>query len=305
MTRESDANKQLLAEYQASTQHEEETQESLRKDAAMLQDDFVQYQRKVSKAIGELMEVELGAVRALQAEVEAMREQMCGFMRGLVAMPRQRSSSASTREPLVSALHKKVQKLKASFTYLKFRSIMGSSNTDNQVNFVSAPSEEPLSANENGNGTDGDLNPDKASVNRPQKENRPGNAGNGIGLPSHGGRKSLGLSGDGESGGKASSTNLGQKSSTSQSQALPSPYEEILKTGAPGQKNGNGCRSQSARIVRPLEKTAGRLNRKSSLCKVQTGLPVTVVQKKIDKESDPLGFDPSRKKSGRSTLKLL
>lgn len=121
--------KQKLILYRTAAENEmQDTREALAQIVSIHEETSVHF-GEMSRSLEEFRGDILERQRHLEEEVRVVSEEALGFMSTML-----RPASPNLDAANVQTLHKKVQKLKASFAYLKFRSMMGVEKKQNDEN---------------------------------------------------------------------------------------------------------------------------------------------------------------------------
>ena len=120
--------KQKLLLYKKSAEDEKEDNKRLLQEIKTIQDENAFHQQALYESMEAFREEALGKQKQMESEVQALNEEAISFMSSLL-----RPTSPNLEQPNVQRLYKKVQKLKASFTYLKFRSMGRMQQNDENV----------------------------------------------------------------------------------------------------------------------------------------------------------------------------
>ena len=116
--------KQKLLLYKRSAENELHDNAQTMAEVLAIHERCAAHHTKVTESLAEFRAEVLRGQERMEREVGVLTSEALEVLRGLVGGPAAPGSSRE-KEACLSALHMKVQKLKASFSYLKFRSKMG------------------------------------------------------------------------------------------------------------------------------------------------------------------------------------
>ena len=123
--------KQKLLLYKKWAENELEDNKELFEEIRMIHEENVSHQKQLYESAHIIKMDLIHRQKQVEEEMRVLRDEVFSFMDSMMS-----PVSPDQQQPSIQTLHKKVQKLKASYTYLKFRSMMGKDKKQNDENIA-------------------------------------------------------------------------------------------------------------------------------------------------------------------------